>query len=350
MPSEPTIPATVVVPVGLGGKTAPYVPDPAPTLLVDLAPSRAPAPDDGLVDVAERLAADIVAAAEADAHTAGESIVAEARGEAERIVEEASARSDALVEESQAALERRENDLADREAAAVAHRDDLARPESELAERTDDIAARESTLATLIEETDRRQEGLDLRDRDLTDRFSDADREAAEAARLVDAARNEADAILLRARQDAEAITSDAATARAGNPDVPPADTVSSTTAIDDDHDYVDRIEIQVLRDRENELLGRIAELERRLDRESEAFLSVSASDSTDAGEPDADPISDHADGNRSEHVRPSGIADGARHVDRSESDGIAAHAPLTEQLSASAFRTSADRRGRRRR
>jgi len=327
-------PNTVTVPIGLGGKTAPYMPDPAPTLLVEF-PS---------VQTEREL--DSLEVQRTETEEEASVILASAASEAAELVE--SARLEAEILRSQA--------------------------EETATSRMTEIETRERLLDDLGDELDGRKEALADRERTLDERFRSIDAEAAEATAALTAAREAASEILAEARTAADQLLEHARTyateeadailtaARAG---------AESDSALEEriaEIESVHRIEVQVLHQREIELHERIARLEQSLAAQAEipvvrseapsevpARTSEAPSDEIVAeSERDVDEIAldlDHEsdDGERVTSGRHA--ADAPRNgADVNGSSHLAAYAPLTEQLSVGAFRASDDRRGRRKR
>lgn len=357
---------TVVVPVGLGGKTRPYVTDPAPTVLIDLGLGEDPTAETkhearaaalaeateaaaGLVADAERAAGQIVAGAEtqaatvlAQAHSAAEAERAMAETTADDIVTEARTAADAAITVAQSeAAEIRQ--LAERDAAGV--RADLEAAAAELETREAELEARAAALETL--------QG------DLEARFARVDEEADDAAAVLAAARKDADALLDEARQAADSILADAmreaseaaarllAEAREQPQHTEPTDRI-------DEMERIHRIEMEVLRGRETRLLDQIAELERRLEFVDRIVVSDVAVPPT-VPEPAPEPPPRHlraVDDEFEDTVEPAFTEEkpARRTVEAASArqSAPAPYAPLTEQLSPTAFRT--DKKGRRRR
>ncbi|MEX1005507.1 MAG: hypothetical protein WEB55_05320 [Acidimicrobiia bacterium] len=354
--------STVTVPVGFGGKSSPYVPDPAPTLLVELATvdrAKEEAKVAALLGEAEATAASVTAEAEA----AAEAIRAEAAEAAGTVTANARADADAVIaaaeDEAKAVI-----GAADTSVAGT-----LAKIEtsgSELAERAAGLEALRSEL--------------DSRDALLAERLAAVDAEVAEAATILSAAHREADSVLAEARASAEEILD---SARQQAEDDARALVAEARTAAEHDPAVqeriaeigsVHRIEVQVLHDREVELLERIADLEARVAAppvvagtgDESAGLETGTPTETPQDAPtgdeertadDDESMSIDLDDERAEvTVRQDRLngrhtSDG-RTAERSPSAGtIVTHAPLIEQLSTSAFRAMPDeRRGRRRR
>lgn len=329
--------ATVTVPVGLGGKTTPYVADPAPTLLLELASVDTAREQAKIADqrvAAEQAAADLVAAAEAEA----EEIRAAAHREAERVRAEAAADAREI-----------ETSIADRQA-------ELDARATELDEREGDLAERESGLETA-------RADLESREREVEARLASIDAEAAAASTLLADARRDAEEILAEASAAAETILEEshrqASEEAAGI--VADARRRAEHAATEPDHTAVP----EDLADRE-ELLARIAVLEARQAGVSDAFrhreeqlleqIALHEVRELAVIEPEVE----HDETITMDESAPSGnedaeiVAGPGRHA----ADGIGnprpvtSFAPLTEQLSTSAFRAThdKDRRGRRRR
>lgn len=298
----------VTVPIGLGGKTTPYVPDPAPTLMIEL-PS---------VETNQELAriAALQAAAEDEAH---------------RIIEGALATAEQIRQEAVEA--------ADGERQAV---------QREIAEQRDALDRERVELAQLAEDLENRSRELDARSAALDARLSRADDDVAEAARILADARTDAETILHEAQAAAEAIIQDAVSQA--------QDTASeligeARNSVDADEllserlaevEAMHRVEVQVLTQREAELLERIASLEASLPTTDQADTPMA---------PDA--VGAAVDHDELATVVPERTVRGGRHSSDSTDPTnrtIASHAPLTEQLSTTAFRSVADRKGKRRR
>ncbi|MEX2278759.1 MAG: hypothetical protein WEA76_01580 [Acidimicrobiia bacterium] len=230
---------TVIAPVGLGGKNAPHIADPAPTLLVEMA------------------------SVETDRETARiAALLADARRSAVVLVQEATEQASAVLAEASAAA-------------------------------ADTLRAAEQEAESARSEAEGRQVELDHLETTLHARV------AAEAAEI----------------------------------------------------ESVHRIEAQVLREREAELLARIGYLESQLQGAKHAEEDAEPAPDAPATRTvsvDLDSLTPPA-----EESRTNGRHDGdARVVKYSASGPLTTHAPLTEQLTTSAFRASPgpDRRGRRRR
>ena len=357
--------STVTVPVGLGGKSNPYIADPAPTLLVELASvdrAKEEAKAATLVREAEAAATAVRAEAEAaaaallaEAEETAASLVAEARGEVEAII--ASARDEAVTLRSDA--------------------------EESIASTIADVEARQAELEERASLLDALQSELEQREQHLTERIAAVDAEAAEATALLSSAHSDADGVRAQASIEAEEILETArrqAEDEARQMIAEARSMAENDTTLEDriaEIESVHRIEVQVLHDREVELLGRIADLEARIARPSPATTShaleptprddvVAASPevSDDEGRREEtvdhdsslaiDLEGDHADVTVRSDVRQNGRHASEKHpTDRSSGPSpITTHAPLTEQLSTSAFRAvpESDRRGRRRR
>ena len=358
--------STVTVPVGLGGKSNPYVPDPAPTLLVELASvdrAKEEAKVAALVRESEEAAAAVCAEAEAVAAT----LRAEAQTAAASLTENARADADAII----AAAEDEARDV--RLAADEAVADTLA-----------DIEERQGALDERAAALDSLQTELDEREGHLTQRLAAVDAEVAEAAAVLSSAHSEAESVLAEARAAAEEILESARQQAEGDARALIAEARSAAQhdpAVAEriaEIESVHRIEVQVLHDREVELLERIADLEARGSVPSPASGAdnddpANAIQATPADTPAATPSKkngraartdgdlvaieldgDHADVTVRKDSRLNGRHTSEDHSpDRSLTPGpVATHAPLTEQLSTSAFRAMPenDRRGRRRR
>lgn len=314
---------TVIVPIGLGGKSTPYVADPAPTLLVELASVET-----------EREAARIAA------------LLADAQRSAGALIEEATQRASELIDE-----------------ASTSAADTLRRAEQEAESITNEAESRRGQLDALAADLDRQSEILfertsqlgDLEER-LNHRTAAVDAEAAEAASILAEARTDAEAILAeaharaeaalaesreRARLEAEAVVAEARASQ----DVD--DVIASRVA---EIESVHRIEVQVLHQRETELLARIGHLESQLPVKprSEEVTARTPEPKQDVVSVELDSLKPAADeyGLNGRHTGDVRVAEYAG------SRPLTTHAPLTEQLSTTAFRSSpeADRRGRRRR
>jgi hypothetical protein len=319
---------TVTVPVGLGGKTTPYVPDPAPTILVEIASADAA---HGKARVADLLAS---------AETERLSLLTAAREEAAAIVAAAQDTVEARLVEAQYVASVREAELDEREARLVEDRADL----------------------------DERVASLEIREADLTARLEAIDEEAASAASALAAARDQATAILGDAQEAADLLLEEARTEAENEAGAirarvrEQAEAREPSSELLAELESVHRIEVQVLREREADLVEQIVLLRERLARAEEiADHSTPDTDYGASGRHMADVTSVteiievlEVDVTTSQamvevprpseqRVRPAG-GDGANR--------IAAHTPLTEQLSTTAFRSAAgsDRRGRRRR
>lgn len=304
---------TVIAPVGLGGKTAPYIADPAPTLLVELASVET-----------ERETARIAA------------LLAEAKRSAAALVKEAQATVADTVR------------AAEQEAESI---------RSQADERRVELDAVAADLATQSQALDQRRTQLDNFEGELNDRTAAVDAEAAEAGSILAGARTDAEAILAEAHSRAEAVLEDAkeqarlaadsAAAEAKAAQEADGAIASRVAEIEGIH----RIEVQVLHQRETELLAKIGYLESQL--RSATHAEKDAEHAPDAVTTstvavDLDSLTPSAT-----ESRLSGRHNGdGRTVEYAASGPLATHAPLTEQLSTSAFRASPelDRRGRRRR
>lgn len=312
----------VTVPVGLGGKTAPYVPDPAPTLIIEF-PS---------VETNRELAR-IASLATAARHEA-DLITGKARSDADEQRQEAAVAAErirsAAESERQAALE----EIATEREAAAADREDLAR-------KTEDLEGRQRDL-------ERSRSALD-------GRLARADEDVAEAARILASARTDTEAMLQEAEATADSMIQDAmsqAHAAAAELVGHARDSVDADQLISQrmaEVESMHRVEVQVLTEREVELLNRIAHLEAKL---VSATVKVEETTETDHVE-DRVAIALEHDGFAVEVPEP-GMRNGRHSSEPVDTSGraIASHAPLTEQLSTSAFRTVAerDRKGKRRR
>lgn len=311
----------VTVPIGFGGKTTPYVPDPAPTLVIEF-PS---------VETGRELAR--IASLETAAREAADRIAKEARADAERLRRAA----DEAAEQIRTATEsERQTALAeiaaDREAIA-AEWEDLARKSEDLADRGRELERGQSTL---------------------NDRLDRADEDVAEAVRLLATAGSDAETILREAQTTADSMLQEAvsqaqtaATDLIGQArDSVDADQLASQRLAE--VEAMHRVEVQVLTEREAELLNRIAQLEAKLASGSETIETTTA-----------EPVDDHV----AISLEHEGVAveipeqgmRNRRHSSEIAETGtraMASHAPLTEQLSTSVFRTVAerDRKGKRRR
>jgi len=317
-------PNIVTVPIGLGGKTAPYVPDPAPTLLVELASVHTENEWDRLE--LER---------------------AQAEEEASAILASATSEATALVERARVEAE-----------------EIRAQAEGSAAARATEIEERQQALDDLSHDLDRRSDALADRERAVDDRFGSIDGEAAEAAaalaaarvaadEILEEARNAADRLLEHARADAaEEADSILTAARAG---------AESDSALEERIAHVEsvhRIEVQVLHQREIELLETIARLEHRLELTNEVTIpagEVQVDESPVRSVPDPRAIEidlDRESADEGERVASGRHAADAprRGAEVNGSSHLATYAPLTEQLSVGAFRASDDRRSRRKR
>ena len=298
----------VTVPIGLGGKTTPYVPDPAPTLMIEL-PS---------VETNQELAriAALEAAAEDEAH---------------RITEEALATAEQIRQEAVEA--------ANGERQAV---------QGEIAEQRDALDRERAELAQLAEDLENRSRDLEARSAALDARLSRADDDVAEAARILADARTDAETTLHEAQAAAEAIIQDAVSQAQDTASELIGEARNSVDAEEllserlSEVEAMHRVEVQVLTQREAELLDRIARLE----------ASLSGTDQADTPmAPDA--VATAVDHDELATVVPERALHGGRHSSDSSDPtnrAIASHAPLTEQLSTTAFRSVADRKGKRRR
>jgi hypothetical protein len=305
---------TVIAPVGLGGKTNPYVADPAPTLLVELASvetDREEARIAALLAAAEQSAAKLVA----EAAAAAAETLRIAEQDAESITSQAMSR------------------------------------QAELDERSTELDAK----AMLLDERGSQLDELEAR---LNDRTAAVDAEAAEAASILATARIDAETILAEAHSSAEQVLAEAneqARIEAESTIVEARASESADDAAEAriaEFESIHRIELQVLHERETELLARIGHLEsqlgaaRRKEADPEPAREVAATTDTVSVEIDSlTPLP--------EEPRSNGRHNGdVRVAEYAGSSPLTTHAPLTEQLSTSAFRTTAeaDRRGRRRR
>ncbi len=370
---------TVTVPVGLGGKTTPYVADPAPTVLVDLASVEADIKSDGVREAADFEARAVVESASQQAID----LVEEAAAKAEAIIEAATGRANQMkaeqtrrqaelddlraeLEDRQTTLATRSSELEEREQEALgllgkAERDSYGAQEAvahardqaseTLAEATaaaetllaDAQTQVDSLLADAQHEADTRAEAhlADARDQAealLTDAQHHATTRAeallADARYQVDSlladAQHQVDSLLTDAQHQAEALLADA------------QERAAEAATRTEDIQSVHLIEIQVLREREMELLDRIARLE-------------AAQEDNNSQEPD-----EATEVDLDQELADLSLETSGRHVEaRTETPGpsassrLASYTPLTEQLSTTAFRTpldDKDRRGRKRR
>jgi hypothetical protein len=244
--------STVTVPVALGGKSNPYVPDPAPTLLVELASvdrAREEAKVAALIRDAEATAASVLGAAE----VASATLLAEAEEAVASLTEGARTDAEAIIS------------AAEDEARSV-----RMAAEASVADTLTEIERREAELDVTASALDGLQSELEQREGNLADRLAAVDAEAAEAAALLAAAHRDADAILADAREAAEALLE---TARRDAEEDARTLIAEARLAAENDPaveeriaeiESVHRIEVQVLHDREIELLERIAALEAR--------------------------------------------------------------------------------------
>lgn len=221
------------------------------------------------------------------------------------------------------------------------------------------------------------QTDVEERETHLVARLAAVDAEAAEAAALLATAHEEADSVVANARIAAEEILEDARRqaeedARAVRADARIA--AENDPAVEEriaEIESVHRIEVQVLHDREVELLGRIAYLEahgltplpptdvEESHRHAMASADASPESKMNGRRSDTDAVAIDLEGERADVTVGSDARLNGRHTtsdgrtDRPVGAGpIVTHAPLTEQLSTSAFRVvpENDRRGRRRR
>ena len=358
---------TVTVPVGLGGKSNPYVPDPAPTLLVELA-SVDRAKEEAKVATLVREAEETAAAVCAEAEAAAATLRAEAEEAASSLTDNARVDADAIIA------------TAEDEARAVR----LAADEA-VADTLTDIDKRQADLDERAAGLESLQTELEERDTRLMERLAAADAEVAEAAAVLSSAHREAESVLAAARAAADEILESAREQAEYDARALIAEARSAAehdAAADErigDIETVHRIEVQVLHDREVELLERIADLEARASVPSPATGTDldRRANANQAGPDDApadtqskkngkgvrtdedDLVAIDLDGEHADvTVRKDSRLNGRhtsedRSPDRSLTPGpVATHAPLTEQLSTSAFRAMPenDRRGRRRR
>lgn len=315
---------TITVPIGLGGKTTPYITDPAPTLVLEL-PSSETIREEGRIaelrSEAEAEAQALRAKADADANARREA----AEREASELIQNAVADADARTAAAEARVR-------------------------EIDERLDALEAREMSLT----------EG----EAQLTARLAAVDAEASESAALLAAARDYAESILAEAQATAEGIIDEARLQAGEDADAVIAAAASDATADFDSRleeiESVHRIEIQVLREREQELLERVTALQAA----RHVTTVPAAADSNDNGGSDGrDDEFATSTGNTQTAVavatdgRAHDSKVGGRHATDTrlferEPPPIATHVTLTEQLSTNAFRITADkdRRGRRRR
>ncbi len=356
---------TVVVPVGLGGKTTPYVPDPAPTILVEIAS----------VDTSREAAR--LEEMQASLEFERLAILAAADEEASRIVEDAHGSAAALLAEAEAALARRGEELEARQAAIDAERAEL----------------------------DLQAQALTRHEAELQARLDAIDEEGAAATAALATARADAESILEEAKETAERILDDARTAAesqaaailAASRQEAEADATAERIS---DLESVHRIEVQVLHERERELLDEVAHLRAQLqqpanghrtpaddsatttdgrhvadvlamqvlhERERElldevAHLRAQLQQSANGHQPPTDGSALGADGRHVAEVLAVDVTDDSELIEGPPlgeprtrgGDGagrIATYTPLTEQLSTTAFRSAGnDRRGRRRR
>lgn len=309
----------VTVPVGIGGKTAPYVPDPAPTLVIEF-PS---------VETNMELAR--IA-----------SLEAEARDDAERMLEEARIAAEDIRREAANAAEEL------RSAAEIERQTLLA----ELATEREAVGAERAEVTRLSADLDARESEVETRRSVLDDRLARADDDVAEAARLLADAREGADAIMDDAQKTADSIIQEAvsqAQSAAAELVGEARDSVDAETLISQrlaEAAALHRVEVQVLTEREAELLERIAHLESTLASASDRVDTTNETDGRD------DQVAVALQ--RMVAEAPESGARNGRHTNEIvdvSARPITSHATLTEQLSTSAFRTAdRDRKGRRRR
>lgn len=309
----------VTVPVGIGGKTTPYVPDPAPTLVIEF-------PSVETITELARIA----------------SLEAEARDNAERIIDEARTAAEEMRREAaEAADEIRSTIETERQTVL-----------GELATEREAVEAERAEVAQLSAALDARESEVETRRSALDDRLARADADLAEAARILADAREGAQAIMDDAQETADSIIQEAvsqAQSAAAELVGEARDSVDAETLISQrlaEAEALHRVEVQVLTEREAELLHRIAHLEATLASASDRAEETTDSEAGDEHVADSPP-------RIAVEAAESGARNG-RHtteiVDMSARP-ISSHATLTEQLSTSAFRTAdRDRKGRRRR
>lgn len=315
---------TITVPVGIGGKTNPYVPDPAPTLLIEL-PS---------VDTERE--EERIAALAADAELTASELIEAARANAADITEAA--------EQTAADTILRATESANEMTAPLENR------EAELEARSDELDGRSKELESWSGDLEERQSAITAREAAI-------DAEAAEATAILAAAREDAEKLIAEARDHAEEVLAEARATAATETAEIEAEALAAAGSAEaaglaeriKEIESVHRIEVQVLHDREANLLEQVAHLETRLN----ALTAPVEEPERPTPEPDNQLAIQHLSPRVS--VEADARSNG-RHMsdkgDRGGSAAITSHAPLTEQLSTSAFRTTAeqDRKGRRRR
>ena len=313
----------ITVPIGLGGKTTPYMADPAPTLVLELPSSETVREESRIAQLsleAEAEARAICEQAEADAATRREA----ADLEATELIQNATADAEARIESAEARIR-------------------------EIEERLQQIEARELSVTE--------------KEFELAHRLAAVDAEAAESAALLAAARDDAESIIAEAQATAEGIIDEARREASEEAHA----LIAAATATSDadlearleEIESVHRIELKVLREREQELLERVTALE-AIRHEVKANPTGHAADVGDDHLRNDDLASSTENGQHAVGVASDGrtleLKPGGRHTgdprsfDRDPTP-ISAHVTLTEQLSTNAFRTAEkDRRGRRRR
>lgn len=319
--------STITVPVGFGGKTNPYVPDPAPTLLIEL-PSLETEREE------ERISA----------------LVADAESTAAKLVETAHADADAITaaaEQTAADTVRQATDSANEMTAAVEVR------QAELEARSHELNSRSEELEAWSADLEGRQSAITARETAI-------DAEAAEATAILASAREDAEKIIAEAREHAEEVLVEARATAATEIARLESEAREASSADDaglaeriEEIESVHRIEVQVLHDREAELLEQVALLESRLT----ALATPAKEPEPPAPEPE-DQMEIHLQPAAASVGREAEARSNGRHTldngksERGGSTAITSHAPLTEQLSTSVFRTAPDqdRKGRRRR
>lgn len=317
---------TVTVPVGLGGKSSPYVPDPAPTLLIEL-PS-----------VETEREEHRVAALIAEAESTAAELVERARTDAASIIEAA---------EDNAEVARRQAT------------DAAAEMTSDVERRQVELEARSNELDSHAENLDSRSLDLEGREAALSERETAIDAEVAEATAILVSAREDAEQIIAEAREHAEEVLAEATAAAADETARLLAAAPEPAEAVDDaalaerieEIESVHRIEVQVLQDREAELLEQVAHLESRI------TALTAPVEEPEVHAPDDQMGIDLQPATASIGVQSEARSNGRHTSENGQSErggpaSMASYAPLTEQLSTSAFRTVADRdrKGRRRR
>ncbi|HSJ27629.1 MAG TPA: hypothetical protein VLB67_05415, partial [Acidimicrobiia bacterium] len=291
--------------------------------------------------------------------------LAVARSEAEVIIADAGRQVDEML--ARAAAEA-ESLLAT--AQAEAH--ELS---AELDSRATDLGGREEAATDRALELEGREQQLRQREKALDARGARLQEDEKAASAALAAARVDAEAILEEARITADGILEEArdeakVEAQAIRDEAEQTRHDAAAARIEE-IERVHRVELGLLHDRERELLGKVDELERRLAHAAEhraprtevdaSEVPAGPSDVEEAATDEAQTNGRHSADRRievhsnSESIGSNGSGgNGGVGITGGSNGGgsLSTHAPLTEQLSTSAFRTVSDkeRRGRRRR